>query len=181
MVGMIKRPLGAWFSVALVILVLGAWVGSKSGSKIAQYWDTRQRQKQGTLHGPGWAQVDSVLTQLYAVQLLQFFAGIGQNDKKLGPKYLLNEIGGLEDLRRRPDAQEIRPIVDLYLGLAYVDAAMAEEQDNNRGRATKYMNSAQTLFQSLGWRDYSEETLRMVARRDLNKWKGQPQTRQDGK
>jgi hypothetical protein len=181
MVRMIKRPIGVWFSVALVILVSGAWVGSKSGSKIAQYWDTRQRQEQGTLHGPEWARVDSVLSQLDALQLLHFLAGISQNDKKLGQKYLLNEIGGLEDLRRRPDAQEIRPVVDLYLGLAYVDEAMAEEQDNNKARAIKYMNSAQTLFQSLGWRDYSEETLRSVARRDLNKWKGQPQTRKDEK
>jgi hypothetical protein len=181
MVGMIKRPIGVWFSVALVILVSGAWVGSKIGSKIAQYWDSRQRQKQATLHGPQWAQVDSVQAQLYAVQLLQLLAGVGQNDKKLGQKYLLNEIGGLEDLRRRPDAQEIRPVVDLYLGLTYVDAAMAEEQDNDKERATKHMDSAQTLFQSLGWRDYSEETLRMVARRDLNKWRLQPQTRRDGK
>jgi hypothetical protein len=181
MVGMIKRPIGVWFSVALVILVSGAWVGSKSGSKIAQYWDSRQRQKQGILHGPQWAQVDSVLTQLYAVQLLQLLADVSQNDKKLRQKYLLNEIGGLEDLRHRPDAQEITPVVDLYLGLAYVDAAMAEEQDNDKERATKYMDSAKTLFQSLGWRDYSEETLRKVARRDLDKWKGQPQTRQGGK
>jgi hypothetical protein len=181
MVGMIKRPIGVWFSVALIILVSGAWVGSKAGSKIAQYCDTRQRQKQATLHGPESAQHDSVLTQLYAVQLLQLFAVVSQNDKKLGQKYLLNEIGGLEDLRRRTDAQEIRPVVDLYLGLAYVDAAMAEEQDNDKARASKHMDSAKTLFQSLGWRDYSEETLRMVARRDLDKWKGQPQTRQDGK
>jgi hypothetical protein len=181
MVGMIKRPIGVWFSVALVILVSGAWVGSKSGSKIAQYWDSRQRQKQGTLHGPQWAQVDSVLTQLYAVQLLQLFTGVSQNDKELGQKSLLNEIRGLEDLSRRPDAQEIRPVVDLYLGFAYVDAAMAEEQDNRKERATKHMDSAKTLFQSLGWRDYSEEILRIVARRDLDKWKLPPQTRQDGK
>jgi len=181
MVGMIKRPIGVWFSVALVILVSGAWVGSKSGSKIAQYWVNRQQQEQGTLRGPQWAQVDSVLTQLYAIQLLQLFAGISQNDKELRQKYLLNEVGGLEDLRRRTDAQEIRPVVDLYLGIAYVDAAMAEEQDNDKQRATKHMDSAKTLFQSLGWRDYSEETLRMVARLDLDKWKLPPQTRQDGK
>jgi hypothetical protein len=181
MVSMIRRPIGVWFSLALVILVLGAWVGSKLGSKIAQYWDSRQRQKQATLHGPEWAQVDSVLTQLYAVQVLQLFAGVSENDKKLGQKYLLNEIKGLEDLKHRPGAQEIRPVVDLYLGLAYVGAAMAEEQDGDKDRATKYMKSAQPLFQSLGWRDYSEEALRMAARRDLNKWKGQPQPRQDGK
>jgi hypothetical protein len=181
MVGMKKGPIGVWFSVALVIFVSSAWIGSKAGSRYAQHWENRQRQKQGTLHGPEWARVDSVLSQLDAVQLLHFLAGISQNDKKLGQKYLLSEIGGLEELRRRPDTQEIRPVVDLYLGLAYVDEAMTEERDNNKPRAIKYMSSAQTLFQSLGWRDYSEETLRSVSRRDLNKWKGQPERRLEGK
>ncbi len=43
------------------------------------------------------------------------------------------------------------------------------------------MRSAQTLFQSLGWQDYSEETLRAVAKRELDKWNAQTQTREHGK
>jgi len=76
---------------------------------------------------------------------------------------------------------QIRPVIDIYLGLAYVDASMAEEQVKNKELATKYMNSAQSLFRSLGWRDYSEEKLKMVARRELDRWNVQSQTSQDGK
>lgn len=180
MVAMKRGPIGVWFSVALVILVLGAWVGFKAGSKIAQYQDTRQRQKQGRFHGTEWAHIESTLSDLSAIQVLHLYAVVTQNDQKLGKKYLLNEIAGLEGLRRR-SGQEIRPVIDLNLGLAYVDAAIAEEQDNNKELATRYMSSAQTLFQSLGWRDSSEETLRMVAGRELDDWNGQPQTRRNGK
>ena len=180
MVGMIKRPIGVWFSVALVILVLRAWVGSKLGSKVAQYWDSRQRQKQATLHAPEWAHVESALSELSAIQTLQLYAVATHNDKNLA-KYLLNEIEGLENLKRRSGDVEIRPVIDIYLGLAYVDTTMAEEQVKNKELATKYINSAQTLFRSLGWRDYSEEKLKMVARRELDRWNVQSQTRQDGK
>ena len=116
-----------------------------------------------------------------AIQVLQLFAVATRNDKNVAKKYLLNKIGGLEELKRRSGAVEIGPVIDIYLGLAYVDAAMAEEQDNNKELVTKYMNSAQTLFRSLGWRDYSEETLRIVAKRELDRWNGQAQTRLDGK
>lgn len=181
MPGMKKGPIGVWFSVALVILVSSAWVGSKAGSKIAQYWDSRQRQKQGTLSVPEWAHVESTLSELSAIQTLQLYAVTTHNNKSLAKKYLFNEIEGLENLKRRSRAVEIGPVIDMYLGLACADSAMAEEQDNNKEVATKYMNSAETLFRSLGWRDYSAKTLRIVARRELDRWNGQPQTRQDGK
>lgn len=176
-----KGPIGVWFSVALIILGLGLWVGDKTGSRFAQYWESRQRQKQGTLSRPERAHVDSSLSELSAIQMLQLYVAATRNDKNLMKKTLLNEIGGLEILRRRSDAQEMGPVIDLYLGLAYVDAATAEEQDNNKVLATKYMNSAQPLFQSLGWRDYSEETLKLVARREIDRWNGLPQTRQKAK
>jgi hypothetical protein len=103
------------------------------------------------------------------------------NDKNLAKRYLLNEIEGLEKLKRRSGNMEIRPVIDIYLGLAYVDKTMAEEQVKNKELATTDMNSAQTLFRSLGWRDYSEENLKMVARRELDRWNVQSQTTQEGK
>jgi hypothetical protein len=179
--GMKKGSIGVWFSVALVILVSSAWMGSKAGSKIAQHWENHQQQKQGALRGPNWAHLESTLSELSAIQISRLSAVAMRNDKNVTKKYLLNEIGGLEKLKRRSGAVEIGPVIDIYFGLAYVDAAMAEEQDNNRELATKYMNSAQTLFRSLGWRDYSGETLRIVAKRELDRWNGQAQTRLDGR
>lgn len=181
MVAMKKGPIGVWFSVALAILVLGVWVGSTLGSKVAPYWYRHQQQEQGTLYGPERAHVESVLSELAAIQMLQVYAVIAQNDKELGKQYLLNEIRDLEALRQRSDAQEIKPVIDLGVGLAYVDAAMAEEQDNNKELATKYMKSAQTLFQSLAWQDYSEDALRIAARRELDKWNAHPQIKEHRK
>ena len=53
---------------------------------------------------------------------------------------------------------------------------MAEQQNNNEELAKKYTSSAQALFKSLGWQDYSEETLKVVAKRESEKW-GHPQTK----
>ena len=60
--------------------------------------------------------------------------------------------------------------MEMNLALAELVAAMAEEQRNNKDRAANDMRSAQALYRSLGWRDYSEETLRVIARRELEKW-----------
>jgi hypothetical protein len=37
MVGMIKRPIGVWFSVALAILVSGAWVSASVECEVIPY------------------------------------------------------------------------------------------------------------------------------------------------
>lgn len=166
-----RGPIGVWFSVALALLILGVWLGYMTGAKVAQHWVLHQREKQGPLHGPDRAHAESALSALTFIQTAQLYAGVTQNDENLGKKYLLREIEGLEKLQRLPDAQEIRPVTDLYLGFAYVDAAMADEQENNKESAVMHMNSAQALFQSLGWRDYSANALKAVAVRELDKWK----------
>jgi hypothetical protein len=176
-----KGPIGVWFSVALVILLSGIWVGSKVGSNIALDWQRRQWDRQCKLSGPECTQLKSMLAELSAIQELQLFAVSAHDDNRLVKKYLPNEIKGLEILMHRSASQEIRPVAELYLGLAYVQAAMAEEQENNKEQATRYINTEQSLFQSLGWRDYSEATLKMVAGRELEKWYGQQQTRHNGK
>jgi hypothetical protein len=171
MAAMKKGPIGVWFSAALVILILGAWVGYVVGSKSAQYWDIHQRRKAASLRGADWKHAERTFLGLSAIQGAQVFAVFGQFDKNFAKKYTLVEIGGLENLRRQPDAQEIRPVTDLYLGLAYVDAAILEEQENDSEASTKHMNSAQALFQSLGWRDHSEAALKAVAQQEVDKWK----------
>ncbi len=165
-----RRPIGVWFSVALGILLLSLWVGSVLGSAIAHYWYGHHQQEQGTLSGPELTRVESELAELSAVRTLRLYAIVAREEKKRGNKYLLNEIEQLGDLKRRSNAPEIKSLVDLDLGLAYVHAAMAKEQNNNKELTNTYMQSAQGLFKSLGWQDYSEETLKAVATRELDKW-----------
>jgi hypothetical protein len=60
--------------------------------------------------------------------------------------------------------------MDMNLALADVVAAIAEERRNNKDRAADDIRSAQALYRSLGWRDYSEETLKVLAQREFEKW-----------
>jgi hypothetical protein len=185
-----KGPIGVWFSVALGILVLGYWIGWELGAGIAVYSCRFRQQKKR-------AQVESVLWELDALQKLQLYAVFASTFKKARKQNPTDEIAGLESLRRRSGAQEMRPVIDLEIALAHVDATIAEDQDNNKEAATNHMQYAQTLFQSLGWQDCSEETLRAVAKRELDRrnpetrsavaqreldqWKAQYQTRQHAK
>jgi hypothetical protein len=166
-----RGPIGVWFSAALALLILGVWLGYVTGSKVAQHWVVHQREKRGPLHGPDRAHADSALSALNFIQTAQLLTDVMQNDRNLSKKYLPREIEGLEKLQRLPDAQEIRPVTDLYLGLAYVDAALVDEQENNKESAAMHMSSAQALFRSLGWLDYSADALKTVAGRELDKWK----------
>lgn len=175
-----KGPIGVWFSAALAILVLGVWLGFKLGPKVAYHQYLQQQQKQGTSRGPEFRNVESVFWELTAIQVLRLYTA-AQNEAGTGKNFLLAEIEGLKDVRRRSDVQEITPVVNLNLGLAYVDAAMAEERKNNKELAAKYMKSAQEIFLSLGWQDCSPETLRLVATRELDKWRVPPQTKEHGK
>jgi hypothetical protein len=58
---------------------------------------------------------------------------------------------------------------------------MAEEQDDNREIAAKDMSSAEPLFKSLGWRDYSDEALKAAAQQVLDQWHPGPQPKRDDK
>jgi len=169
MEAMKKGPIGVWFSVALAILVLAFWLGWELGPGIAVYSYRFRQQRIGRLRHTGRAHVDSVLSELSAVQAFWPHAVVADNAKGARKKYLTDELARLEALRDRSDAQEIRPVIDLEIALAHVDAAMAEEQDNDQEAATRHMQSAQTLLQALGWQDCSEETLRAVAKRELDK------------
>lgn len=170
-----RGPIRVWFSVALTIFVLSVWMGSKLGTEFAVYQYRRQQQERGTLSAAERTHVNLVLSELDSIQTLHTYVLATRHDKKLNKTLLLNEISGLEDLEHKADAQQIRTAVNLDLGLAYVDASMAEQQDNDGDLAAGYMKSAQSLFQSLGWHDRSEETLRHVAKAELDKWGPEPQ------
>jgi hypothetical protein len=180
MVAMKKGPIGVWFSVALAIFLLSLWIGSHLGSTVAPYWYRHKQRVQISLYGPERAHLESVLSELTTVQMLQLFSAGNANDEELGKKYLLNDIEVLKNLERKSGLEEIKPAIDFNLGRAYVYAALAEEHAHNSEQATRYMKSAQNLFQSLGWSKYTEETLKTVARRELDQWKTQPQTKENG-
>ena len=176
-----KGPIRVWFSVPLGIFLLSLWAGSLLGSAVARYWFKHKQQAQIKSDGPERAHLESVSSGLFEVQSLQLMAAINANDKKLGEKFLLNDIGALQDIERKSNLQEIKPAIDFNIGRAYVYAALIEEEAHNNEQASQYMKEAQPLFQSLGWSDYTEDTLKTMATRELDKWKLPPQTGESGK
>jgi len=169
-----RKPIGVWFSIALVILLLSFWVGSYGGSAVARYWYAHHQQEQGTLPRPERLRTQSELDELDKVETLTLLEIIAVPKLVPWDKYLPREIKALENLQSRSNAPEIKSLIDLHLGLAYVRAALADEDNNNEEQAKKYMQSAQVLFKSLGWQDYSGETLKAVAKRERQKWELAP-------
>ena len=180
MVDMKRGSVGLWFSFALAIFLLSLWIGSMLGSSAAKYWYGNRQPGEGRLLGPERNRVESELADLSAVQTLQLFARIAPNEVEPQDKLLSDEIKGLEQIKRRSNVQEVRSLVDFDLGLAYVDAAMQNGQDDHKELAKTYMQSAQVLFESLGWRDYSEGMLKIIASQELSRWR-HPQTKARGK
>jgi len=171
------RRIGVWFSLALAILVLSAWLGSKLGARVAVYrYRSAQSRSLGTLSAPEHAHLESVLDELETIGFLQIGFLISPNDDKL-KKTLPEQLGKIDAYRRKVKTAEAKPVIDMNLALADVVAAIVEEQSNNKDGAANYMRSAQSLYQSLGWRDYSEETLRDLSQRKLDEWKLDQQSR----
>jgi hypothetical protein len=161
-----KGRIGVWFSVALGILVLSFWPGRILGVRGARYWYKYQERRLGTLDASQRPHLESVLSELTTVEELQVVSEAVSKAKnqKRWPSY----IDGLNRLKQKSTTQEGRSVIDLELGIAYVMAATVEEQ-NNKEVAAQYMESAQSVFQSLGWQDYSEDALTSAAKSESDR------------
>ncbi|MGA8873173.1 MAG: hypothetical protein WB460_18655 [Candidatus Acidiferrales bacterium] len=100
------------------------------------------------------------------VETLRFFASSLAHDKAIRDDDLPKNIEVFQRFSRRQRAPELQPAIDFNLGVVYVQAAMAAKDDGNTALKAKYMSAAQSLFQSLGWQDCSEETLKSMAKRE---------------
>jgi hypothetical protein len=181
MVAMKKGHIVMWFGVTLAIFLFSGWMGQHLGSAAARYWYLHKQQAQIKSDGPERAHLESVLSNLNDVQRLLLFSAFNDIDKKLGKKFLLNYIGALEDIEGKSVSPESKPAIDFALGRAYVYAAILDEDANNNEQATQDMISAESLFQSLGWTDYTEATLRTRARHELDRWKSTPRPLEGGR
>jgi hypothetical protein len=83
---------------------------------------------------------------------------------------LLAEVSDLEHLRSRPGLEEIRPIAEVELAIAYGNLAWLAESAGNSSYAGRYLKLGQELLRGAGWRDYSEDALRAVAKRERDDW-----------
>jgi len=168
---MVRRPIGVWFSAALLLLILSASVGYEAGVRIAHVRNRAKMETMGSLTAPERAHIQAVLSALEAMQQLRFLTSFGTEKVRSN---LLFQIEKLETLRAQSEVQDLRPVADLDLGVFYAQLAMVQERANNTVKAREYMELARGLFRSLGWRDCSEGTLKAVAQRDFDKWASKP-------
>jgi len=116
---------------------------------------------------PERAHLESELWDLADVETLRlFFASSLVHDKAIREDDLPKNIEVFQRFSSRQRAPELQPAIDFNLGVVYVQAAMAAEDDGNSALKAKYMSAAKPLFQSLGWRDCSEETLKTMVKRE---------------
>jgi len=164
-----ERPIGVWISAALVIFVMGGWIGTILGASTADQWYRHYPFERGTLSLAESIHLEKAVSELETLQMVRFLARTATRDKSVDGKYL-HEIAGIEHLRQHLEQPELRPILDFNSGLAHVDAAIANENAGKPELAASQMKSAEAIFQSLGWQDCSEETLKAAAARDDRKW-----------
>jgi len=160
-----QRRIGVWFSLALGILVLSFWPGRIAGARIAIYWYQYQERELGTLDASQRPHLESALSELETAEQLRVFSEVGGKDQE---KWLAT-IAALNRLKQTSTTQEAQGVIDMDLGIAYLTAATAEGQNNNKEGAAKYMESARSVFQSLGWQGYSDDALTAAAERELER------------
>jgi hypothetical protein len=162
-----KRPIGVWVSLALVVLLLCFWLGDKAGVRVAYARISAQRQTMGSLTPAEHARLSPQLMAFTTIAWLRF---ADASDTEKLRRTLAFEVSELEKLMHKPEMQDLDSVVKLNLGVAYVKLAIVEARANDASGSQGHVRLAQDLFRSLGWQDYSEETLKVVAQKELDRW-----------
>ena len=162
-----RKPIGVWFSLALAIVILSAWLGWRLGGIFAVSWHNAYPRVAANLPTEQQRHVEAELSDIRTVALLQVAASLRAFNRAQGKQVPPLDIERLALFGRRAKTDEIKPVIDLHLGLTYVLEATADERDNKTEAAVGYIRAAQPVFQSLGWRDTSEDLLKAVAQSEL--------------
>jgi hypothetical protein len=168
-----KRPLGVWFSLALLILIGSAFVGYYAEVGFARAHEYVRSWRTRSAATPEQAHLEAVTSALYRIQARRLFATYPEKRTE----FLQVEVRDLERLRLQPDLQDIRPVAEVELAIAYANLAWVAEGVGNSSEAASYMKLGQDLLRGAGWRDSSEDALRLVAKRERDYWDPGAKTR----
>jgi hypothetical protein len=165
---MTKKLIGAWSSVALFIFLFSVWLGYEAGVGIAHKQNLPQLWRLGSLNNVGKQQLDATLPALTKVYALRFNGA--HEEEKLNGSNLYFEIDQLKALEAQPNTKAISSVVELHLAIASIGVSALEQRANDTTKARASMESAKALLRSLGWQDCSEETLRAVKQKEIDRW-----------
>src|SRR5256885_14068497 len=107
-----KRPIGVYASLAIVVFLLALAIGSAAGFGVAR-WRV-QRQQNALFHTPEqhrlWASLE-VLNDIMIVHMM--------TSANISPATAEQEVKHLENLKSQSADSDIQPVIAMNLGLAY--------------------------------------------------------------
>src|SRR5260370_16449129 len=91
-----KRPIGVWFSVALLIFLLSICLGYEAGVGIARVRNQPQLWKMGSLNDVEKQQFDATLSALITLRGLRFASGHDKEKLKITLQFEIHRIKNLK-------------------------------------------------------------------------------------
>ena len=150
-----KYPLVTGFCGGLLIFLGCLYLGNR-GAAIITFYRLAPMTFQSLKHRNEELRVD-----LLALQAAQFSQTV-----KDAPPDLERAAKRLETIRsdRSPEANSV---LDLHVAALYVEAARLERESGRGAAADHYLNAAEGILHSLGWKDVSSAALADLTRRSL--------------
>ncbi|HET9402730.1 MAG TPA: hypothetical protein VFO34_17420 [Candidatus Acidoferrales bacterium] len=164
-----RKPIGVYLSVALVIFGLTTWGGHKVGAKAAVYWNQHLLHNKAVLAGRDGLYAEGELHNLEEIGMTSLFIRILGEQPELRRTSVLQQVKLLQSMRRVAGDSDLEEIIDQNLTFAYAFAAIGEDHEN-KIQAAADITSAEKLCGHLGWKDCSESALRAVAEDELSRW-----------
>ena len=167
---MAAKRLGVWISLALGIAVLSAWLGSVFGRGLATVWYHGYRQYPRNLPVAERKHLEAELDDLRTAQSLYLLSILRAANGAQRKPIPAQQIARLETLGQKTKTYEMRPLIDLQVGIACAMQAIEVEKNHGPEGADPYMKAAQSMVQSLGWPDYTADTLKAAAQSQTALW-----------
>ena len=103
-------------------------------------------------------------------------------DYEEAKKALTKYITLLDEMKAKGELTDNKFDLKAYYvdrGLSFARLALLEEKAGNKSEMTKDMQEASKMFQSAGWKDYSEERIRFFRDRLDKKWESKEDNEQN--
>lgn len=167
---MAAKRIGVWISLALAIAVLGTWLGSVLGRSLAAVWYHAYRQYPRNLPVAERKHLEAELDDLRTAQSLYLLSVLLVGSQQKGKPIPALQIARLQALGEKAKTDEMRPLIDLQVGIACAMKASEVEKSYDPEGAEPYMKAAQSMVQALGWPNYTEDTLKAAAQSQAGLW-----------
>lgn len=166
---MLRKPIGVWFSLALVIAIASGFAGYAIGRKIFSSRHRARQLSQCSLDKEDQERLIEQMSELGAIEMSKLFSYANETEHPNGPGGPHTFIGWLQAVNQHTHYEDVRQVAAMNLAMTYERLALTEEKVDPELKR-KYLSSAQALLRGLGWTDTNESTLQAVAKREIRRW-----------